>query len=197
MGKTTTAEALVPLLDGGRLFDPEQVGFLLRQSVPVPTGDFQDRRAWRRLTVQTAVALVDALHRQSSGPVRLVVPMTLTDPSYRAEIFGGLARHGLAVHEVVLTAAAEVLEARVEADVLFPDDPERNEAARRWRWEHRHQARHLEGLVPPTHCIDTSTPSPSEVASLVAGSLSRGGTDRGQVSPKARSRSRVDRAADA
>lgn len=98
MGKTTTAGALVPLLDGGRLFDPGQVGFMLRRALPVPTGDFQDLQAWRRLTVQTAAALVDELHRQSPGPVHLVVPMTLTDPSYRAEVFGGLARHGIAVH---------------------------------------------------------------------------------------------------
>lgn len=97
---------------------------------------------------------------------------------------------------MVLTAAAEVLEARVEADVLFPDDPERDEAARRWRWERRHQARHLEDLVAPTQCIDTTTRSPSEVASLVAGSLSRTLTGPGQASPKARSRSRLDRAAD-
>lgn len=68
----------MPLLDGGCLFDPEDVRFLLRRFVPVPTGDFQDLAAWRQLTVQTAVALVGELHRQSAGPVRLVVPMTLT-----------------------------------------------------------------------------------------------------------------------
>ncbi|MBW3551849.1 MAG: hypothetical protein KY442_14035 [Proteobacteria bacterium] len=103
---------------------------------------------------------------------------------------------GIALVLCAMPAAAELLEARVEADVLFPDDPDRDEAARRWRWERRHQARHLEDLVAPTQCIDTSTRSPSEVASLVAGSLTRGGTGRDQVSPKARSRSRVDRAAD-
>jgi adenylate kinase family enzyme len=56
-GKTTTAALVQERLPGSRVFDPEYVGFMLRAVVDVPTGDFQDLRVWRRLAVQTAIAL--------------------------------------------------------------------------------------------------------------------------------------------
>lgn len=43
-GKTVVAEALLSHLPGARLFDPERVGFLLRELVEVPTGDL-DRKS--------------------------------------------------------------------------------------------------------------------------------------------------------
>lgn len=107
---------------------------------PLPTGDFQDLRAWRRLTVQTSVALVDEWHRQPCEPVQLVAPMTLTVPAYRDELLEGLESSGLAVHEVVLTASPEALEARIQADVLFPDG-------------HTHVASKQEGERPEPTCI--------------------------------------------
>lgn len=100
------------------------------------------------------------------------------------------------MYELLLTASPAVLEARIAEDVLFPDDPDRDEAARRWRWAHRDRARRLEDLVPRTHRIDTTARRPSEVASLIAGSLSGGCTGPVQASPKARWRERLDRAAD-
>jgi adenylylsulfate kinase-like enzyme len=43
VGKTTTARALVDVLPGSRLLDPEHVGLLLRDTLNEPVGDFQDR----------------------------------------------------------------------------------------------------------------------------------------------------------
>jgi hypothetical protein len=87
-GKSTTAGLLLESLEGARLFDPEYVGYLLQRFVPVPTGDFQDLPLWRTLTVQTLAGL-DREH-----PGTWVVPMTLVNGGYRAEIHGGLRRLG-------------------------------------------------------------------------------------------------------
>jgi adenylylsulfate kinase-like enzyme len=43
-GKTTTAPEVVTRLPEARIFDPEHVGFLLRQVLPEPPGDFQHTR---------------------------------------------------------------------------------------------------------------------------------------------------------
>lgn len=91
VGKTTVAELVASQLPSGVLFDPEEVGFLLRRSVPVPTGDFQDVRAWRHLTTETILAIVGE-HIEAGGSVEVVVPMSLTNSSYRTEIFEAFNR---------------------------------------------------------------------------------------------------------
>ena len=49
IGKTTVARALVKRLPRAVLFDPEPIGVLLQRFRRVD--DFQDLRAWRRLTI--------------------------------------------------------------------------------------------------------------------------------------------------
>jgi hypothetical protein len=46
-GKTMTARELVARIPGSRIFDAEHVGFLLRQVLPEPPGDFQHLPPWR------------------------------------------------------------------------------------------------------------------------------------------------------
>jgi hypothetical protein len=46
-GMTTMARALVTRLPDARIFDAEHVGFLLRQVLPEPPGDFQHLPPWR------------------------------------------------------------------------------------------------------------------------------------------------------
>jgi hypothetical protein len=41
-GKTSTANELVQLLPHARIFDPEQVGYMLRHVLTEPIDDFQD-----------------------------------------------------------------------------------------------------------------------------------------------------------
>ena len=82
VGKTAVAEALVRLLPSAVLFDPESLGVVLRDVVPVDeqTGDFQDIPAWRATTLAAVVSLA----RSRAGVV--VVPMTLVDSGYFEEI---------------------------------------------------------------------------------------------------------------
>lgn len=67
-GKTTTARELRTRLPGSRIFDAEHVGFLLRQVLPEPPGDFQHLPPWRPLVVETATRIL----RYAGGT--LIVP---------------------------------------------------------------------------------------------------------------------------
>ncbi|WP_046226596.1 AAA family ATPase [Paenibacillus dauci] len=77
-GKSTVAEKLHTMLPGSMIYDPEQVGYMLREIIPSAiqlsheqTGDFQDMDMWRLLVVQVAASLRQQYHRH------LIVPMTL------------------------------------------------------------------------------------------------------------------------
>ncbi|WP_200902481.1 MULTISPECIES: hypothetical protein [Protofrankia] len=58
-GKTTFTEELRRRCPDAVVFDPEEVGFMLRDMLPpAPSGDFQDLPAWRLLVVETGRVLV-------------------------------------------------------------------------------------------------------------------------------------------
>jgi hypothetical protein len=162
-GKTTTAARLVeavqeaPDLPEAWQFDPEYVGYLLRRFVPVPTGDFQDLPLWRELTVQTLSGL------DRGYPGIWIVPMTLVNRAYRAEIHGGLRRLGHVVRHAVLVVPEPVLRQRIDNDEVDP-------GAREWRQDHVASA--IAGLPgpattePDTHVIDATRP-PAQVAAEI------------------------------
>ena len=159
-GKSTVAGLVRDRIAGARLFDPEYVGYLLRHFVDVPTGDFQDLRLWRRLTVQTLAGLVDEY------PGVWVVPMTLIDKRYRDEIHGGLRAQGIAVRQFVLVVPEPVLRARIDGDRSLPDE------ARAWRHRHVEAASAAtDGLraEPDTVLIDASAPADIVAGRIVAG----------------------------
>src|SRR6185437_10613438 len=83
VGKTSVATELLQELDGFMLFDPEEVGFMLRNVIPndckLPeerTGDFQDLHMWRSLTVKVAEELQQTYNKN------LIVPMTIYNKDY-------------------------------------------------------------------------------------------------------------------
>lgn len=95
VGKSSTADELLRRIPGSRLYDPEEVGFLLRQLLPeTADGDFQDIPAWRHLVAETAVAL----HAHTGA--QLTTPMTLLRKKYAGEIFNAIAGHGANIHPV-------------------------------------------------------------------------------------------------
>lgn len=125
-GKTTLAAELSRRWPEALVYDPEQIGYVLRNIMPVPTGNFQDLPLWRRQAAAMAIGLVEEYGR----PV--LAPMTVADPDYLGEIFGALAGAGVTVRHFFLKVSPEVLERRLDARVVAPGDPERDEAARRW-----------------------------------------------------------------
>lgn len=109
VGKTSVARALSAKWPSAILFDPEQVGFMLRKIVPkdFQTEDFQDLPLWRRLTIETAIGLL----RQTNRP--LIVPMTLVNPSYFGEVVGGLRKQGVEVHHFALLGSHDTVRRRL------------------------------------------------------------------------------------
>lgn len=127
-GKTTLAEELRRRLPDALSFDPEHVGYLLQVSAPPSgTGDFQDLRAWRKLTAEVAITLHHEYGRH------LITPMTLVEPAYREEIFGLLADADVPLRHVFLDVPAEELRRRINNQVLDPHNPDADAQARAFR----------------------------------------------------------------
>jgi shikimate kinase len=176
-GKTTTATEIAAQLPGATLFDPEDIGFVLR-ALPAPTEDFQDLPPWRTLVIATAAELV----RYTGGPV--VVPMTLLREAYAIEIFDGLTARGVQVHHILLHADDEVLRRRIDEDALYPDDPARTVQARRWRLDHLATYRAALGwLTTAAHIIDTTEQEPKQVAARIIDQFGGAEPDASPVTP--------------
>jgi predicted kinase len=112
-GKTTLAQELHRRLPGAVVYDPEDVGLMLRKWMAAD-GDFQHLPSWRELVVATAVSL--RRHHAHT----LIVPMSLIRDGYRAEILGGLADAGEEVLHVFLELDEAVLRERLNARVTHP-----------------------------------------------------------------------------
>jgi hypothetical protein len=104
-GKTATAFELQRRLPASIVCDPEHLGFgLHRMLPPALRADFQDLQAWRSGVRE----VLDLAARNHEGPV--IVPMTLVDSRYFAEIIGGLRDDGHDVrHFALLAERATVL----------------------------------------------------------------------------------------
>ncbi len=113
-GKSSAAAELKARYPDLTVFDPEGIGFILRETVPVPTGDFQDLPAWRELVTATALSLA----RHHPGPV--LAPMTILRQDYLLELFTALRAGGAAVTHVLIDAPDKVLVARIDGDTEMP-----------------------------------------------------------------------------
>jgi gluconate kinase len=162
-GKTTTAKELTALLPEARLFDAEQVGYMLRHVLDsVPVKNFQDWPPWRSLVVETAAQVLDYL-----GGTLVVVQSVLVE-EYWAEIRDGLRRAGIPVHHFVLHADREVMVRRIEAD-----DSLESGGARQWRLDHLAAYEGARAwLGREGEVVDTTRVGAPEAARLIASRVS-------------------------
>ncbi|MCQ4086995.1 AAA family ATPase [Saccharibacillus sp. JS10] len=114
-GKTSTAQQLQPLIPNSMIYDPEEVGYMLRKIIPEDvyletekTDDFQDIELWRVLVVQTAQALINKYHKH------LIVPMTLYKSENFDYIYDGFKNIDAETFHFCLVASEETLKKRVE-----------------------------------------------------------------------------------
>ncbi len=114
VGKTSVAARLTKALPNAMLYDPEEVGYMLRSIVTEEvmhdserTQDFQDLNLWRQLVVEVAGRLVKEYDRD------LIVPMTLCNPDYFRYIRNGFERISTAVFHFCLTADYGTIHARL------------------------------------------------------------------------------------
>ncbi|MFJ7667636.1 AAA family ATPase [Lysinibacillus sp. NPDC097195] len=126
VGKTTISNKLLKVIENSMLYDPEEVGYMLRNVLPeeikrfeAETGDFQDLQLWRELTVEVAKLLI------SKYNVNLIVPMTIRNPKYFSYIFNGFNNIDGNTYHFCLTASKETIYDRlrergeVEGDWCF------------------------------------------------------------------------------
>lgn len=115
VGKTSTAAELVKRLPNTIIYDPEEVGFMLRSIIPDKikqagerTGDFQDLELWRILVVQVAEQL------KSKYACNLLVPMTLRKKQYFDYIYNGFKGVDKNTFCFCLTASKECIHRRLK-----------------------------------------------------------------------------------
>lgn len=108
-GKTTAAKQLQQRLPNAFLYDPEQVGFFIRNNLPpdMRLPDFQNHAEWRTFNVEMLMKITHSY----DGVV--VVPMTVVDRTYYDEIIGALQRAGIRVDHYILYAAKHTLVKRL------------------------------------------------------------------------------------
>lgn len=108
-GKTTAAKRLQKRLPNAYLYDPEQVGFFIRDNLPqdMRLPDFQHHPEWRTFNVE----MLTKIARSYDGVI--IVPMTLVNRAYYDEIIGTLQRDGIRVDHYILHADKRTLEKRL------------------------------------------------------------------------------------
>lgn len=114
VGKTTVAENLHNAIDNSMLYDPEIVGYMLREMLPTdikraesPRGDFQDLHLWKELVVEMA----GRLKRQYGK--HLIVPMTIRNHTYYTHITKGFKTIDSDTISFCLTASKETIHQRL------------------------------------------------------------------------------------
>jgi hypothetical protein len=104
-GKATLVAELHRRWPEALVFDPEQIGLVLREIVEVPTDNFQDLPLWRTQVAAMAIALLE----EYGHP--LLVPMTLVEAGYAEEIFTAVRGRGVPLRRVYLDVPADELAA--------------------------------------------------------------------------------------
>ncbi|MGH2543796.1 MAG: AAA family ATPase [Ardenticatenaceae bacterium] len=169
VGKTTTAQVLVERLANAMLFDPEDVGRMVRhitrdvRYAAEETDDFQDIALWRSLTV----AVAEHLYRQYRRT--LIVPMTLTNPAYFHEIRSGFTCIGPPVYYFCLTASLTTIHRRLI---------ERGDVEGAWPWRKAGQCVPALSGPPFEEYISTEGRSVEEVVADILCSLPAVATSR-------------------
>ena len=161
-GKTTTSTELVKRVPDSRIFDSEDVGFMLKPVLDsLPVKNFQEWKPWRGLVVETAIQVLDYV----GGT--LVVPQTVLVESFWQEIHSGLTKAGIPVHHFVLHADHDTLVDRIENDTLPP-------GVRQWRLEHLTAYQDaLPWLEREAQVIDTSQLTIDQVTEMIHSSVAK------------------------
>ncbi|MDY3367467.1 AAA family ATPase [Zhenhengia yiwuensis] len=99
-GKTQTAFELKRHLQDAFVYDPENIGYFIRENIPeqVKQSDFQDYPMWRDFNYKM-LKYMDEVYR---GPV--IVPMTVTNKQYYDELIRKLRLEQVEVHHYILYA---------------------------------------------------------------------------------------------
>ncbi|WP_426334569.1 AAA family ATPase [Paenibacillus silvae] len=109
-GKTSAAAALQPKIANSMVYDPEEIGYMLRKLLPEEhreekerTDDFQDIELWRVLTVKIAREVKQKYNKH------LIIPMTIYKKENFDYIYNGLKEMDQDLHHFCLTASLDTI----------------------------------------------------------------------------------------
>lgn len=170
-GKTTLAEKLRERRPDLLLFDPEEVGFIVKSIVPPATsGDYQDLPLWCSLTL-AALAEIRRHFRQD-----FVVPMTLVRPDYLHELLNGARLIDRDILHVFLTLDEQILRKRIAQQRMHPD-PIRDARIRRWRLAQIERCMSAKAIMPAgIRFLDSGVHSADALADKVLAQIIGGST---------------------
>ncbi|WP_235947000.1 AAA family ATPase [Paenibacillus glycinis] len=113
-GKTSAARMLQPLIANSLIFDPEEIGLMIRKIIPEEarhiherTDDFQDIELWRILTVKVAGEVKKKYRKH------LIVPMTLYKEENFAYIYNGFKELDEDLYHFCLIASEDTITDRL------------------------------------------------------------------------------------
>jgi len=158
VGKTTAAQELLKKIPDALLYDPEIMGFAVREITngvrlaEEETSDFQDIAIWRPLVITTAEQLAKRYHRP------LIVPMTLGNLTYLDEIRDGFRSFDPQIYHVCLTASLSTIRRRLA---------ERGDGDKLWPLQKAIEYVPIFGDVRFSQHIDTEQQSPAEVVASI------------------------------
>jgi adenylate kinase family enzyme len=114
-GKTTCAFELQRRLPDSFVYDPENVGYFLRDNLPevLQKNDFQDHATWRSFNYEMLCYLAS----EYAGTV--IVPMTLVKRVYYDEIVTRLENEGILIRHFILWAEKATLIKRLQRRFEF------------------------------------------------------------------------------
>jgi len=113
-GKTSAAKMLQPLIKNSMIYDPEEIGYMIRKLIPEDfrdknerTDDFQDMELWRILTVKTAIEVRRKYNKH------LIVPMTIYKEENFNHIYNGFKAIDEEIYHFSLVATEETIYKRL------------------------------------------------------------------------------------
>lgn len=114
VGKTSVSKKLIDKIPNSMIYDPEEVGFMLRNIITDNiktekelTDDFQDLDIWRKLVVQIAGELIIKYKKN------LIVPMTIRKKEYFNYIYNGFESLDGQVYHYCLMAPLDEIHKRL------------------------------------------------------------------------------------
>lgn len=107
VGKTTIAYKLKEKINNSIIYDSEEIGTFLENTLPTKKDDFQDYELWRILNYEI-------LKYHSSKYNTIIVPMTITNEFYYDEIVGRLIKENVVVKEFILIASKDTIIKRLD-----------------------------------------------------------------------------------
>ncbi|MGF7048635.1 chloramphenicol 3-O-phosphotransferase [Paenibacillus sp. DS2015] len=115
-GKTSAAKMLQPFIPNSMIFDPEEIGYMVRKIAPEEirleeeqTDDFQDIELWRILTVNAAREVKQKYNKH------LIVPMTIYKSINFDYIYNGFQEIDKDLFHFCLVASEETIQQRLTA----------------------------------------------------------------------------------